>query len=161
MKRRITISIALALSVALLSLMSSDSTAKAQPGGLRRIADTGIVTLGPNQILRLTVVGTGFGNNPDNLCFRRVDYGEGTCNADGVCKHAISSQIESAPITLMRGEGASIDFRQCIFPLCGGVRGVVLSNSRNVRVRASIIDNITGKVVAFMDYTDDADLSNN
>ena len=151
MKRRITLSIALALSVVLVSLMSSDSTAKAQPGGLRRIADTGIVTLGPNQIIRLTVVGTGFGSNPDNLCFRRVEYGEGTCNSDGVCKHAISSQIESAMIPLVRGEGASFDLRRCISPICGGVRGVVLSNNRNTRVTAMIIDTTTGEVVAFFD----------
>ena len=147
MKRRITLSIALALSVVLVSLMSSDSTAKAQPGGLRRIADTGIVTLGPNQILRLTVVGTGFGNNPDNLCFRRVEYGEGTCNSDGVCKHAISSQIESAMIPLVRGEGASFDIPRTAF----GVRGVVLSNNRNTRVTAMIIDTTTGEVAVIYD----------
>ncbi len=145
MKRRITLSIALVLSVVLVSLMSSDRAAKAQPGGMKRIADTGIITLGPNRILRLTVVGTGFGNNPDNLCAIRIGYGEGTCNADGVCKHAIASQIESAPITLMRGEGASFDIPSTAF----GVRGVVLSNNRNTRVTATIIDDTTGEAVAF------------
>ena len=163
MKRRITLSIALALSVVLVSLMSSDSTAKAQPGGLRRIADTGIVTLGPNQIIRLTVVGTGFGSNPDNLCFRRVEYGEGTCNSDGVCKHAISSQIESAMIPLVRGEGASFDLRRCIFPICGGVRGhasgVALFSKPTVTASAPI----TYSVLCFQlrDFSKNVKKSNN
>ena len=147
MKRRITLSIALALSVVLVSLMSSDQAVNAQPSGLRPVADTGIITLDENQIIRLTVVGTGFGNNPDNLCFRQVEYGEGTCNADGVCKHAISSQIESAMITLVRGEGASFDIPRTAF----GVRGVVLSNTRNTRVRAMIINTTTGEVDSFFD----------
>ena len=142
MKSKITLKIALVLSITILSLMSSASTTQAQPQ-LRRIADTGIVTLGPNQILRLTVVGTGFGNNPDNLCFRQVEYGEGTCNSDGVCKHAISSQIESAMIPLVQGEGASFDIPRTAF----GVRGVVLSNNRNTRVTAMIINSDTGEVM--------------
>ncbi len=141
MKRRITLSIALALCVVLVSLMSSDRAAKAEPPQ-RFSADTGIVMSGPGQIVRLTVA-KGFGNNPDNICIVAIGYGQGTCNGDGVCKHAVTSQTRS-DVTLMRGEGASFDIPNTAF----GVRGVVLSNSRKARVNALIINSATNEVVA-------------
>lgn len=144
MRRRISLSIALALSVVLLSLMSSDRAANAEPGGMRPIADTGIVPIGTGQTLQLTATGTGFGNNPDNVCFRRIEYGPGTCNADGVCKHAVASQIETAMTTLTRAEGVSFESRTS--PFIDGVRVVVLSNNHDVKVNALIINSITNEV---------------
>ena len=141
MKRRITLTIALVLSVILVSLMSSDSTAKAQQQR-RFMADTGIITPGAGQTVRLTVA-KGFGNNPDNLCIVAIGYGQGTCNGDGVCKHAITSQTTS-DLTLNPGEAASFNIPITAF----GVRGVVLSNRRNARVNALIINSATGEVVA-------------
>ena len=143
MKRRISLSIALALSVGLVLLTNSDSTVKAQ-NQMRAVADTGVVVLGPNQVLRLGIV--NYRETDFNVRFRQIKYTQGVCS-DGVCKQTISSQTASAPITLMPGEAASFDipasFQGGVFV---GVRGVVLSNSRNVRVNAMIIDTVTGQV---------------
>ena len=53
MKRRITLSIALVLSVVLLSLMKSDSTATAAPPQ-RYAYDTGYLAPGAGQFVRIT-----------------------------------------------------------------------------------------------------------
>jgi len=106
------------------------------------VVDTGMVTLGPNQILRIS----GDGVDQDDvitLRFRRTQYTQGPCNG-GVCKHSISFQITSPPTTLTQGETASIDIPNNAF----GVRAAVLSNSTDVRVTAQIIDQTTGAIVA-------------
>ncbi len=141
MKRRITLSFALALSVVLLSLMSSDSTVQA---ARQFTADTGIVSLGANQILRLTVDPT------DNtvVYFRRMVYTQGICNSAGVCRHAVSSQTTA--IWTNQGE---IPSEIPSFDISGtgnwGVRGIVTSNRRMV-VNAQIIDVETGNVDAII-----------
>ena len=151
MKRRITLSIALALSVVLVSLVSSDQAVNAQPGGLRRVADTGIVTLGLNQKLRISSVIVGDVTGNAAITFRKIGYTQETC-IGGVCKLTASSQTTSAPITLMSGEGAFFDI---FVGDLDAVRGVVLSNNRKVRVKAMIINTTTGEVDAFFDiFTD-------
>ena len=145
MKRRITLSIALALSVVLVSLMSSASTAKAQPPQ-RFVADTGVVTLGPNQKLRLSVGGQS-GNNTITVRFRRLGYSQ-MCQGP-ICKLTVASQTTSDPITLAPNEAGFFDIFTEIS--LDSVRGIVVSNSRNVRVNAMIIDTTTGEVVAFFD----------
>ena len=93
MKRRIILSIALALSIVLVSLMSSDSTVKAQ-NQIRIVADTSIVTLGPGQVLRIVA---GFDPGPLDgkfISFRQIEYTQGICNG-GVCKHTVASQTTS------------------------------------------------------------------
>ncbi len=152
MNRKITLSIALVVSVVLVSLMSSDRAVKAQ-NQIRVVADTGLITPGPNQILRLTV-NAGAGNDTINVRFRRQEYIDTGATA-GVRKLAVSSQDLSDVIPLMPGEAASIDYRRCASPICGGVRGMVLTNSRDVRVNALIIDAITGEVVASWAWHED------
>ena len=146
MKRKIILSIALVLSVVLVSLMSSDSTAKAQQQNRFR-ADTGIVTLGgPNQILRVTVVGA-LDLNDLFIRLNRQSFTQDVCNG-GVCKLTVASQSTSAPILLMPGEAASFDIPNTAF----GVRAVIESNRRDVRANAMIIDSVTGEVVAFQKH---------
>ena len=146
MKRKVTVSIALVLSIVLVSLIKSDSHVAAQ-NQIKIVADTGIIRIGPNQILRLTATPAG-GNH--NFRFRQLEYEPVTSEA-GITTLAVSSQTASDLITLTPDEAVSVDVRRCIYPMCGGVyvRGVVLSNSRNVRVNASIIDAVTGEVVSF------------
>ena len=144
MKCRIMFSIALTLSLALISLMSSDSTAKAQ-NQIRVVADTGVITLGSNQILRLTVVGALDLNDLYLFRVNKRSYAQSACS-DGICKLAVASQTTTNPITLMPGEAVLID-------IVGqeqqhGVRGVILSNRRNVQVTAMIINNLTGEVTS-------------
>jgi hypothetical protein len=140
MRRQITLSIALVVSVVLLSLMSSGATARAQ-NQLRPVADTGILTLGPNQVLRVTVAaGDLDGDTAVSVRIRRMGYIE----EDNLYK--IASQTTSDRITLMPGEGALMNVTDGMSNTILGVRAVVLSNSRNVRVTGQIIDTATGQV---------------
>ncbi len=140
MKFRKTLSIAIVLSIVLVSLMSSDSTAKAQ-NRIKAVADTGMVTLGPNQVLRLSVVSVDgeLGGGIYGIRFRQVSYTQGICNGDGVCKQSVASQSTSDPMTLMPGEAATFDIPNTAF----GVRGIVETNRRNVRVLAIVFDTST------------------
>ena len=139
MKRRITLSIALCLSVVLVLLTSSDSTVKAQQQGRFFAYDTGIVTLGPNQALRVGVV--NYRETDFNVRFRRMEYIQTACNG-GVCKLAAASQTTTNPITLMPGEAASLELVATTYG-----RGIVLSR-RDVRVTAAIINTLTGETVS-------------
>ena len=135
MKRRITLSIALALSV-LLSLVSFPATAQGQQQPRRFFAcDPGLLTPGPGQILRVTAA-PAEGNY--TFEFRRIEYTQGGCNSDGVCKQIISSQTTSGPITVMPNEAASMDITP--MPGSSGVRVVVLSKRRNARMVFKFID---------------------
>src|SRR5262245_9253628 len=109
MKRKLTLAMALALGSLLVSLTSSDSTARAQQQSKFR-ADTGIVTLGPNEVLRVTV-NTVDGNDFLALRVRRMQYAQGACDG-GVCKLASVTDLIIDPLTLMPGEAASIDLAQ-------------------------------------------------
>jgi hypothetical protein len=142
MKRRLTLSTALALSVLSLALVSSDSTAQAQQQ-VRFRADTGIVTLGPNQVLRVTVTAVD-GSDFLLVRFRRTQYAQGACN-NGACKLASVTDLILDPFTLMAGEAAYIDIPQGGF---AGVRGVVQSNRRNMRATATIINTVTGETTS-------------
>ena len=140
MKRRTTLSIALAVSVISLALVSSDSAVRAQQRQ-RCTADTGVITLGQNQKLRVVVTGMG-GNDAITVRFRRVQYEQGACTG-GVCKLASVTDLIIDPFTLMAGEAASMDITP--MPGASGVRAVVVSNRRNVRATAAIIDTVTGE----------------
>ena len=141
MKRRMTLSLALALSVISLALASFDSTARAQQRRVFR-ADTGMIMIGPNQVLRLTVVSGDF--NPDNdisVRFRRMGYVE----ADNVYK--VAAQNVTGPVRLMPGEAASLDITRLFLGgvYADAVRGVVESNRPGARVTVQIIDETTGE----------------
>ena len=141
MKRRITLSIAIVLSVALVSLITSDLRVDAQ-NQIRVIADTGLIKIGPGQILRLTATPAGGINT---VSFRRMEYMQTTCDG-GVCKLAVASQSSTDPTLVGPGEAASI--------YMGGdtgtheVRAVVLSNSKEVTVTGMLIDMASGNTVA-------------
>jgi hypothetical protein len=144
MKRRLTLSIA--LGVVLLSLTSFDSSSAQTQNQIRYVFDTGVITLGPNQFLRIS----GDGVDQDDvvrLRSREINYTPGVCGG-GVCRQEIESQTTSGLIILQPGEAVSIDFRRCTFPICGGVRSVVLSDNKNVQVNVMIIDGATGAVVS-------------
>ena len=148
MKRRIALSIALALSVVALSLASSDSTAQAQQQrGTRFMADTGMVTLGPNQVLRLTVT-TSF--DPDNdrptiIGIGQIDYVQTNCTA-GTCKHTPVNPNPVAERYDVIIDVISKDIPQK--PGSSGVRGIVFGNSQTVRATAMIINTVTGETTS-------------
>src|SRR5688572_1680833 len=108
MKRRITLSIALIFSVTLLALMSSDSTASAATSAF--VADTGVLTLAPNQFLRVTaMVPQRSRVSSLTVTFNTQVNTHGTCNASGVCVHTVASRTTAQPLTMVPGQGASID----------------------------------------------------
>ena len=145
MKGRITFSIALVLSIALVSLMSSDSTANAARP--QYVADTGMIPLAASQLLRITVAPEA-GLVPTGSVVFTIDgntYAPGTCNG-GVCKHFISSQTTSDPITLAPGEAVSVDSAPGHTAQFRLRFGSVLPN---VQVNALIIDTTTGAVAGY------------
>lgn len=139
MRRRIALTFALAMSVILLSLASSDSTTHAQQRRLFQW-DTGIVSLGPNQVLRLS--GDWNGDGADTIGFRTFKYGKGACNA-GACKLIVLESTTSGPHTLMSGEAISLDLVATTYG-----RGTITSNRRDLRVTASIVNTITGETTS-------------
>jgi len=145
MKRKIILSIALAVSLTILLLTGSDSRVGAQ-NQIKAIADTGMIKLGPNQILRITAAGK-FGAQTEAAIvrFRQMNYMQTDCSG-GICKYAVASQTLSEPIALAPGEAASFTGIPGALP----VRVIVLTNNRNVRVNASIIDAVTGEVDSFI-----------
>ena len=138
MTSKFRLAVALVSSVALL-LMTFDSTTRAQPRQ-RFVADTGVITLGPNQVLRITV-GPNIGDNVGNIIVRfgHTNYVPDACNTDGVCKLS-GTNVFTGPMTLMPGEVASHD----ILPTGAGVRGIVVTTSQKVRVNAAIVNAVTG-----------------
>jgi hypothetical protein len=144
MKRRITLSIAVALIVTLVSLTSSDSMVKAQQNRFR--VDTGVVALGAEQELRVTVVGH-LDLNDLYIRVNRQFFTQDVCNG-GVCRLVVASQTTSDPIILTPGEALSVAVDPSD-PNVIYVRAVVMSNSRNVRVNAEIVDD-AGHVVALL-----------
>jgi hypothetical protein len=146
MKRRITLSIAVGLIAVLVSMTSSDSTVKAVPPQ-RFSADTGLIIPGPNQIVRVSMVsvdGELGGGLYGEVRSRSMNYAPDECNG-GVCKFVVASQNVSAPMRLEPGEALSFNVGPDVQG--NGVRAVVLSNSRKVRVNVSIIDTLTGRLL--------------
>jgi hypothetical protein len=92
-------------------------------------------------VLRITVAN---GLDPATVRFRRLEYLQGSCDG-GVCKHIISSETTSNPITLAPGEAAT-NFTADDDP--DHIRYVVTSNRQDVQVTALIIKTSTGEVVA-------------
>ena len=151
MKQRTTLLIALVVSLAFLSLPFFATTTQAQQVSVKARFDTGVITLGPQQVLRLTV-DWGDGkpdavvDAADYVLFRRMDYGQETCGSDGVCKLVVTSQTTTNQIRLRPGEAASYTNN----PGSGlpGVRIVALSNRHSVRATATIINVITGETTS-------------
>jgi hypothetical protein len=143
MKRGTTLSMALILSVTMLSLIRSDSTASAQRPQKCGV-ESGILTLPVTQLLRITV-NAGVGNDAITVRFRQMEYMQSVCNG-AVCKYTVTAQTTSDSITLGPNEGISLDFVGK-----GGAtafRGIVLSNSPNVEVNELIIDVNSGEVLS-------------
>ena len=152
MKRVITLSVVLVLGVLLLLANFLPTTQGQQPQSQRRhVADTGIITLSRNQMLRLTVTGDWDGDVGTELLFRRLEYAQ-VSSSDGVRKTTLASQTASDAVTLAPGEDVSFDIPNIAF----GVRGVVSSNRPDVRVTAQIINRKTGEVQAFSVLDDSA-----
>jgi hypothetical protein len=154
MYRRIALTIALAAAVISLSLVTSDSTVRAQKQN-KYAWNTGAIMLGPDQILRITVnlgdTGTHYdggdtGTHEARVQFKKINYTAGTCSG-GVCVSQVASQNTSSAMSLSANEAASIDMYSSANPPTA-VGGIVLSNNQNLRVNALIINTVTGEAGA-------------
>ena len=132
MTKRLTLFFALLFSVVLLSVTASAQSA------LKPIFDTGMIELGPTEVLRLSVAAgdvTGDGNDVV-VRVRQMRYIE-----QGNI-YQVGSASTSGPITLGRREAAAMEIPNTGAP----VRGVVLSNSRNAKVVAIVFDTSTQRI---------------
>ncbi len=111
------------------SLIKSD-TAAAQTQ--LYVADTGVITLQPGQILGLSV--NGAGSTTATIYFRKKEYADAGSTGGVVLKQLVS-QTTSGSFTIAPDQSASSDF----FYTIKGVRGEVVSTSRNVKVNAFVI----------------------
>jgi hypothetical protein len=102
-----------------------------------------MLTLGSNQILRLTVE---YQNGDDQLLvrFRQVNYDQGTCN-NNVCKHSIVAQSQTGIINLAPGEAAVFEGNPDQ-PIISGRVIIVVEGNKPMKVNAQIIDMTTGDV---------------
>jgi hypothetical protein len=139
MKRKMTLTLVLTASIGLLLsgiVTTVHGERKAGP-----VADTGIVSLSSNEVLRVTADWDGAAT----VAFRQAGYVQGGVN-NGVYKLMLTSQSTSQPVTLMHGDAASIDIDSNSF----GVRAIVLSSNPKVRVTAAIVDKNTGNIIAVL-----------
>jgi len=137
MNRKLRNSVAIVLTVMIFIL-----TVQAQQPKRKPIADTGVVTLGPNQILR--VVGDWNGDGGGTIQFRQIKYMPNGCSG-GVCKQIVASDEYFSRVTLMPGEAASFDLAASTYG-----RGMVFSDNPNVHVSAMIIDMTTGNIIGVL-----------
>ena len=153
MKHRKMIAIVLILD-ALLCLFSFVPMAFAQHEGRRLIASSGVIRLGPDQILRITVNGQA-GNDRLNVHFIGMYY-VGSANG-GVWKTSSVVQDTSGPIRLAEDEAASFDIRQTGFDAVGGeviIRGYTGTTAVNDGVLFQIIKASTGEIISVWRNTD-------
>lgn len=143
MKRKITLSIALILSIVSVLLTGSDSRVAAQ-NQTRYRAGTGVITPGANQTLSVVIV-SGEEDNVFSFRFRQTRYLKTGC-ADGVCRYVIESQTTSPAMISAPNQSSKLDV---IANQIGPDRAVsveVLSSSRNARVNVQLSDTVTGQV---------------
>ena len=107
--------------------------------------DTGIFGLPSTHELRITAA-TSSVNDTMTVAFRRLRYDDGTCNNSGICEYEIVSDDSSDPVTIAQGEAAS--YRVSGMAGSPSVRVMLLSNNRDVRVTAQLINQTTGEIVA-------------
>jgi len=142
MKRKITLSLVLTLSV-LLSLVSLPSTAQAAPPQRFRFA-TGVITHSIGQTLRVTVNGTG-GSDTIRVRFAWMKYMAPDCiGMPAVCRHTVESQGATPLMTLNDNDALSFD----VDGNGNGVNLGVESNSRDAWVIVQLIRTSTGEVLS-------------
>jgi hypothetical protein len=143
MKRKAIGSLLLS-SIFLVSMSVLPARSHAQPRARFR-ADTGVVTLGLGQVLRITISSEGFEDgNPVRVRFAWMKYMLASCNTEGVCRHTIQSQGVTAPVNVPPNEAASFDVQGT----GGGVRVGVFVATGDVTGDAVIINTATGEVVS-------------
>jgi len=108
-------------------------------------ADTGLITLGLGQVLRVTLSSEAFEVvSTTRPRFVWMRYGPMNCNTEGVCRQMIQSQGTTTPVPVTQNEAASFDMQGT----GGGVRVSVFVAAGDVTGDALIINSATGEVVS-------------
>jgi hypothetical protein len=146
MNYRIKVSIALTLITLLSAAMLAPITSAQQRKRFR--ADTGVVTLGMGQVLRITLSSEAFEDqNVIRPRFVWMRYGPMVCNTEGVCRQMVQSQGATTPVIINQTESASFDLAGP-----GSVRVEVLAdyNADGIVDAADlmIINSATGETVS-------------
>lgn len=145
MKRYISCFLA-AISIGTLGFLAVTPQAHAQGQGSNQVrGDTGLVRLGPGQMLRVFV---SAGVRAAEVRFRRLEYSE-SVGVLGVKKFGVSDNAQTGLVDLQAGEGASFDV-----PDSGTVCRVITTGTP-VKVRAAVIDSTTGEILSFIGGADD------
>jgi len=142
MKRKSMFSVVLAFSL-LVTMISFPLTVQGQQGHRFR-SDTGVITLGIGQVLRITLSSEAFEDNIIKVRFAWMKYMPSGCNPEGVCRHTIQSQGVTAPVNVGPNEAASFDVQGT----GGNVRVSVFVAAGDVTGDAVIINSATGEVVS-------------
>lgn len=122
MKRAITISVTLALCMAILSITSSHASAQVQQRR-RFTIDTGVLTLAPNRTMIVTLAGDFNDDGAlDDSDFLRARFTRMEFIEQGSI-YRISAQSTLAPVTLGSGQGATFDVVAAAAPTTRHVRG--------------------------------------
>jgi len=144
LKRKIALTSALMFTVAVMALMRSDSSTRAQNQN-RFVYDTGLVTLGPGQTMKVSFSANG---DSGQLLVSLGSYVSGTCSPDNICRHNLASETSHGPVSLMNHEAVTIDVPMA--PGASGVRVMTRTNIKNVTVTVSILDAL-GNIVSYCD----------
>lgn len=105
--------------------------------------DTGVITLGIGQVLRITVNGRD-GNDAFRVRFAWMKYMPSGCNTEGVCRHTVQSEGITAPVNVAANQSASFDVQGT----GNGVRVSVFVAAGDVTGDAEIINTATGEVTS-------------
>lgn len=118
---------------------------QAAQANLRHLADTGLITVGPNQKIRLTAAAADFGGAL-KIRFTVLNYGQGEC-AGNVCRAAVVSRTETEITNLAPGETAFVngDPDQ---PIIVGRSRIVVEGNKPMLVNLQIVDTVTGQVMS-------------
>ena len=138
MKNGRILEVGIALSVVILTVTIFHSTVQGQKIE-RFAADTGIISLGPEQLMRI-IVNAGDGDDTIAVRFRQIYYLPVT-EPTGITRLTTASQSFSAPITLVPGEAASLELAAGTYG-----RGIVLSSSQKALVTIHVVNKYTNQV---------------
>ena len=137
MKRKMTLSMVLTLSM-LVSMLAFTTTAQGQQPGRRLVADTGVLTPGPGQTLLITAA-PGFRIDDASVVIAWKQYAPAGCSGTpAVCRHSVVSQGLTAVRTLGPNDALSFQY--------GGGGG-----SGKIQVFANRDVQSDGSVAAFFD----------
>jgi len=127
-------------------LLSKPAQAQGGQGQMQIRGDSGLIKLGPNQILRVSVAASV---RPADVRFRRLDYTEAG-GASGIKQYNVSNSVQSEVVDLAQGNGATYDV-----PVPASACRIVVSGNAKVQIQFMIVDLATGEIQSFQEGSGD------